>query len=123
MSVMRPEPSTYEVHHLAHCPQQVRSCFGCMQSLKPGQRIPGPPHDIVIVSYMMREFRGPQGEAMRKPGNVYLHVNINCLMRNQPYFSAMLIQVPPHVRAIFLPVHISLCLETLASLSSFIYFV
>ena len=36
--------------------EKVGKCYGCGASVKPGGRIPGP-HDLVIVSNMMWEYR------------------------------------------------------------------
>ena len=39
---------TYMLYFLKHCPPQVRTCFGCGQTLKPGGQIREPPYDLVI---------------------------------------------------------------------------
>ena len=81
-----PEAGIFMVSLLQFCPSSVRSCFGCSQALKPGGTIALPPHDLVITSRMQRQFRSPTGELMHKEGNVYFHVNINCVRRKQPYY-------------------------------------
>ena len=80
------EAGIFTVSLLQFCPSSVRSCFGCSQALKPGGTIALPPHDLVITSRMQRQFRSPTGELMHKEGNVYFHVNINCVRRKQPYY-------------------------------------
>ena len=58
----------------------------CYQALKPGGTTALLPHDLVITWRMERQFRSPTGELMHKEGNVYFHVNINCVRRKQPYY-------------------------------------
>ena len=82
-----PAAGTFMVSLLQFCPSSVRSwhsCFGCYQALKPGGTTALPPHDLVITSRMQRQFRLPTGELIHKEGNVYFHVNINCVRRKQP---------------------------------------
>ena len=52
-----PSPGVFWIYLLSFCPAQVSTCYGCGASVKPGVRIPGPPHDLVILSNMMREYR------------------------------------------------------------------
>ena len=35
----------------------MRVCFGCSQELKPGSKIASPPHDLVIMTRMNRQYR------------------------------------------------------------------
>ena len=65
-----PATDTNEIYLLKFCPAQVRTCFGCMQPLKPGGYVPHPPYDLVVVSKMMREFTSPQGLNMQKESNL-----------------------------------------------------
>ena len=91
-----PQPSNgaFEVHLLQFCHVNVRSCFGCGQTLKPGDRIPDPPHDITIVSRMLRPFNHKtSGERMSKERNVYFHVHVGCIRSKQPYFQPSMVTV------------------------------
>ncbi|CAB4017313.1 Mitogen-activated kinase kinase kinase A [Paramuricea clavata] len=91
-----PQPSngTFEVHLLQFCHPNVKSCFGCSQALKPGDRVPDSPHDITIVSRMLRPFSNKTtGERMNKEGNVYFHVNLVCIRFKQPYFQPSMVSV------------------------------
>ena len=79
---------------LSFCPAQVSTCYGCGASVKPSGRIPLPPHDLVVVSNMMREYI-KDGQPMRKQANVYFHCERQCISRRQPYFMPSLCIVPP----------------------------
>ena len=94
------------LYMLQFCPPQVRMCFGCGQSLKPGGQIGSPPCDLVVVSHATRTHYDKTGVCKDRPGNVYFHVNTGCLKRQQAYFIASLVQIPTAIRNILKPVHL-----------------
>ena len=72
--------------------------YGCSQTLKPGDSISPPPHDMAIVSRMVRSFFLPSSrEKVNKEGNVYFHLNSNCVHMKQPYFIPSMLIVPSWV--------------------------
>ena len=81
-----PVPGQFIVYPLNLCPPQVSICYGCSNSLKPGGQIPHPPHDLVVVSNMMRSFH-LGGQWKSKQSNVYFHCNVACIRAKQPSFS------------------------------------
>jgi hypothetical protein len=91
---------------LQFCPPQVKTCFGCGQSLKPGRQIGEPPCDLVIVSNAKRPYYDNTGAIKERPGNVYFHVNTACLKRQQAYFVASLVQTPTRIREMLTQDHI-----------------
>ena len=82
-TLQNPAAGTFMVSLLQCCPSMVQTCFGCSQTLKPGGQIALPPYGMVIISKMQKPFPSPTGELMHKEGNVYFHVNINCVTRKQ----------------------------------------
>ena len=70
---------TYMLYFLKHCPPQVKTCFGCGQTLKSGGQIGEPPYDLVIVSNAKRSYYDRAGQLQERPGNVYYHVNAGCM--------------------------------------------
>ncbi len=96
---------------MQHCPPQVKTCFGCGQTLRPGGPIGQPPYDLVIVSNANRPFRDKTGQLQERPGNVYFHVNTGCLKRHQAYFMASQVQIPHLIRGMLTPVHLVLLKE------------
>ena len=80
--------SSFRIILLQLCSPLVRLCYGCSQALKPGGIIASPPHDLVIMTRMNRQYReNTTGEMRVKEGNVYFHLNVHCVRRKQPYFS------------------------------------
>jgi hypothetical protein len=51
-----PSPGAFWIYILSFCPPLVRMCYGCRASLKPSGHILPPPHDLVVVSNMLREY-------------------------------------------------------------------
>jgi hypothetical protein len=51
-----PSPGAFWIYILSFCPPLVRMCYGCGASLKPSGHILPPPHDLVVVSNMLREY-------------------------------------------------------------------
>ena len=79
--------SSFRIILLQLCSQLVRVCFGCSQELKPGGKIASPPHDLVIMTRMNRQYReNSTGEMRFKMGNVYFPLNVHCVKCKQPYF-------------------------------------
>ena len=99
---------TYMLYFLQFCPPQVRQCFGCGQVLKPGGKILPPPHDLVIVSNASRAYTDQSGAVKEKRGNVYYHVQGQCLRRHQAYFIASLVQIPEAIKCFLAPPHAAL---------------
>ena len=99
----------FTISLLHFCHQSVRVCFGCSQSLKPGGDIPNPPHDLTITSKMQRSFCDPvTGEVKSRLGNVYFHLNLNCVRRKQPYFMVQVATIPSNVAQHLRPEHLHL---------------
>ena len=99
------EAANFSIGLLRLCPHLVQSCFGCCQTLKPGGNIAEPPYDLVIISQMNRCFRTPNGEFMSRKGNVYFHVNLNCVKMKQPYFLPQMTRLPPMLISHLTPTH------------------
>ena len=82
-----PQSAIFTISLLQCCPPLVRSCFGCFQTLKPAGTIAAPPYDLVLISRMPRTFNSRYtGEIMTREGNVYFHLNANCIRQKQPYY-------------------------------------
>ena len=103
------DPEGFTISLLQFCHSSFRVCFGCSQSLKPGGNIPDPPHDLTITSKMERTFCDPStGEVRSRRGNVYFHLNLDCVRRKQPYFIAQMAKVPSNVFQHLRPEHLHL---------------
>ena len=100
-----PQPGQFWLYLLQFCPRQVSICFGCSHSLRVNGIICEPPHDLVIVSNMMRGYMH-NGEHMTRRGNVYFHFNLDCVKRKQPLFEFSYLFLPADVVRYFLPVHL-----------------
>jgi hypothetical protein len=101
-----PGPNTFLLYSLRLCHPLTCGCFGCGKTLKPSGVIGEPPGDLVIVSFMPRQFRH-EGELHSKEGNVYFHCMTTCVRSRQPAFDPrMHCTVPNEIRAILTPTHI-----------------
>jgi hypothetical protein len=113
-SVAFPGPPTPKVgefilYLLQFCSPMVRSCYGCSQALKPDGLIARPPYDLVIVSRMKRGFHANQSnEIMYKEGNVYFHLNRNCVGMKQPYFDPQITLLPNWLMQYLRPEHLQI---------------
>ena len=68
--------------------------------------ISDPPGDLVIVSFMQRQFRYG-GEVHTRPGNVYFHCMTSCVRQKQPAFDPRCHCTVPHeILRILTPVHV-----------------
>ena len=73
----------------------ISTCFGCRNNfIKP----PKSPYDMVIRHKDNRPYIDPDGIPKQKYGNVYYHVNANCITRKQPQFTPAMLVVPPQVQ-------------------------
>ena len=93
------------LYFLKHCPPQVKTIFGCGQTLKPGGQIGKPPYDLVIVSNAKRSYYDRSGQLQERPGNVYYHVNAGCMKKHQAYFMASQVQIPSVIKDMMTPAH------------------
>ena len=101
-----PAANTFIVYSLHFCPPLTSVCFGCGKSLKPSGLISDPPGDLVIVSFMQRQFRYG-GEVHTRPGNVYFHCMTTCVRQKQPAFDPRCHCTVPHeILRILTPVHV-----------------
>ena len=74
--------------------------------IKPSGLISDPPDDLVIVSFMQRQFRYG-GEVHPRPGNVYFHCMTTCVRQKQPAFDPRCHWTVPHeILRILTPVHV-----------------
>ena len=91
-----PKAGEFVLYLLQFCPPMVRSYYGCSQALKPGGLIMHPPYDLVIMSRMKRGFCPNQGNEImyKEEGNVYFHLNRNCVGMKQPYFNPQMTLLP-----------------------------
>ena len=103
----RPSFGCFIVHLLEHCPKQVRVCFGCGKTLKPNGEIAQPPYNLVIVSNAMRSYTDKNGVQREKQGNVYFHLNQQCLQRHERCFISSLVQVKAEIRPLLSQSHIA----------------
>ena len=94
---------SYMLYLLKHCPPQVKTCFGCGQTLKPGGQIREPPYDLVIASNVKRSYYDRAGQLQERPGNVYYHVNAWCMKKHQPYFTASQVEIPYVIKDMMTP--------------------
>ena len=105
---MLPPGDHFYLSLLHYCPRLVRNCFGCSQSLKPGDKIPPPPFDLVVITQMNRFFTSPQsGQIMSRKGNVYFHAQVSCIRIKQPWFAPEIVQLHQGIAPHLMPVHIS----------------
>ena len=101
-----PAASIFIVYSLHFCPPLTSICFGWGKSLKPSGLISDPPGDLVIVSFMQRQFRYG-GEVHTRPGNVYFHCMTTCVRQKQPAFDPRCHCTVPHeILGILTPVHV-----------------
>ena len=100
----RPQSGHFWLYLLQFCPAQVSVCFGCSQSLKINGKICQPPHDLVIVSNMVRVYPH-NGEQMSRRSNVYFHFNMDCVKKKQPAFHFRYLFLPPDVIRYLQEVH------------------
>ena len=91
------------LYFLEHCPPQVKTCFGCDQTLKPGGQIGEPPYDLVIVSNAKRSYYDRAGQLQERPGNVYYHVNAGRMKKHQAYFMASQVEIPYVIKDMMTP--------------------
>ena len=90
-----PAANTFIVYSLHFCPPLTSICFGCGKSLKPSSLISDPPGDLVIVSFMQRQFKYG-GEVHTRPVNVYFHCMTTCVRQKQPAFDPRCHCTVPH---------------------------
>ena len=102
-----PNPAEYtcEVRLLADCPTQVTTCAGCFGALKPDGKIPAIPHDLVVVSFMLRSFPVPGRERVAKFGNAYFHLRKSCIAKEIAEFQMEELIVRDDVKANLKLVH------------------
>ena len=93
-----PQTGQFWLYMLQFCPKQVNICFGCSESLKINGHICKPPHDLVIVS----------NEQMERQGNVYFHLNENCVRKKQQLFHMSYLFVPHDIIPYLEPAHVHL---------------
>ena len=94
---------TYMLYFLKYCLPQVKTCFGCDQTLKPGGQIGKLPYDLVNVSNAKRFYYDRAGQLKERPGNVYYHVNAGCMKKHQAYFMASQMQKPYVIKDMMTP--------------------
>ena len=100
-----PAPNTFILYILHFCPPLTSVCFGCGNSLKPSGIICNPPGDLVIVSFMQRQYFH-EGETRTRSGNVYFHCFTRCVRIRQPAFDPPRhCMVPDAIRSQLTPVH------------------
>ena len=74
--------------------------------IKASGLISDPPDDLVIVSFMQRQFRYG-GEVHTRPGNVYFHCMTTSVRQKQPAFDPRCHCTVPHeILRILTPVHV-----------------
>lgn len=79
------------------CDQRTRSCYGCGGNLKPENKIPPAPQNLVVVARTQRQFVA-KGQPSEKEGNVYFHIREPCLKQRFPDFNPALVYIPQGVR-------------------------
>ena len=99
-------PESIRIRLLQLCSPLVRTYFGCSQSLKPHGAIAPPPHDMVLVTRMSRDWPDKHTEEMRHSlANVYFHVKVPCAQMKQPYFYPQMTILPDAIAAHLTPIH------------------
>ena len=74
-------------------------------SLKPSGIICNPPGDLVIVSFMQRQYFH-EGESRTRSGNVYFHCSTRCVLLRQPAFDPLRhCVVTDPITSLLTPVH------------------
>ena len=102
-----PAANTFIIYSLHFCPPLTSVCFGCGNPLKPSGFISDPPGDLVIVSFMPRQFR-LGGEVHTRAGNVYFHCLTTCVRYKQPAFDPRCHCTVPHeILRMLTPTHIN----------------
>ena len=97
-----PVPGMFIIYLLHFCPPKTSVCYGCSQLLKPSGVIQNPPHDLVIVSNMEREWH--DGNMVhRKYSNVYFHCCCECVRKR--YCSNFYISIPACMLNFLKPKH------------------
>jgi hypothetical protein len=100
-----PAPNSFILYSLHFCPPLTSVCFGCGNSLKPSGIICNPPGDLVIVSFMQRQYFY-EGESRTRSGNVYFHCSARCVRLRQPAFDPLRhCVVTDPIRSLLTPVH------------------
>ena len=99
-------PESIRIQLLQLCSPLLRTCFGCSQSLKPHGVIAPPPHDMVLVTRMSRDWPDKRtGEMRHSLANVYFHVNVPCVRMKQLYFDPQMSILPHAITAHLTPIH------------------
>ena len=111
LSPPRMQEGAYQLGLLHFCSPLVRKCYGCGQMLKSRNgsdnnlQIPPPPHDMVIITAMRRQYWQNGVQKRGHLGNVYFHCNVKCVKLMQPAFIPFLVVIPSALRPHLLPVH------------------
>ena len=94
-----PLPGSYHISLLQLCDRRVTRCYGCKGYLKSNGTIPEPPNDLVIVTKCNREYnKDGVPHTTTAPCNVYFHMNIQCVKKQNEYFIPAFIFIPQCVK-------------------------
>ena len=87
---------------------RIKVCAGCrgphLKSASNG--LLSPPHDICLGHKESMSYTNPRnGQERSKLGNVYYHINLDCIRKKHPMFSSTEIECPPDVLGMLTEAH------------------
>ena len=88
--------------------RRIKVCAGCKgQHHKNSDKgLLSPPHDICLGHKESLSYINPHsGTECFKMGNAYYHINLECIRRKHPNFTATQVECPPDVQEILTDVH------------------
>lgn len=90
---------------------RIKVCAGCKgQHLKgTNNELLAPPYDICLCHREPQVYTNPKTRLeCSKVGNVYYHVNLNCIRKKYPQFTAAQVECPPETRSLLANEHYDL---------------
>ena len=79
---------------------QVRTCYGCGQSIRVPPAVPAPPHDLCLVNKEFRSYRAQDGslKVSNTPQNCHYHLRHSCVQRKHANFLPTNVKIPECIR-------------------------
>ena len=95
---------------------RIKVCAGCKgQHHKNSEKgLLSPPYDICLGHKESLSFINPKsGTECSKIGNAYYHINLECIQRKHPSFTAALVECPPDVQEKLTDIHCDFLLQAI----------
>ena len=108
---VQPDFGSFVLGMMDYLPKTVSKCFGCRRKVKPRNKQPPPPHNLLIVSFGERPYFNKSNRECSKPANIYFHLNRKCVQVFDGTFSPRQVQVPADLRPHLTQEHIEYLLQ------------